>query len=64
MPADPQLTWEDFLRLAQQAGLDASSPHLAELFPYVQGVLASLEPLRSLDVSGEEPDMAFLPNPE
>ncbi len=64
MPADPQLTWEDFLRLVQQAGLDAASPHLAELFPYVQGVLASLEPLRSLDVAGEEPDMAFLPNPE
>ena len=67
MPGDQPLTpltYEAFLRLAEQAGLDTSSPHLAELFPYVQSVLASLEPLRSIDVAGEEPDMAFLPNPE
>ncbi len=64
MPSDHPLTWEDFLRMAQQAGLDAASTHLAELFPYVQGGLARLEPLYSLDVSAEEPDMAFLPNPE
>jgi hypothetical protein len=64
MPGDHPLTWEDFLRLAQHAGLDAASPHLAELFPYVQGVLASLEPLRSLDLAGAEPDLSFRPKPE
>jgi hypothetical protein len=67
LPSDQTLTYEAFLRLAEQAGLtglNTGSPHLAELFPYVQGVLASLEPLRSIDVAGEEPDLAFRPNPE
>jgi hypothetical protein len=62
VPGEQPLTYEAFLLLAEQAGLDTGSPHLAELFPYVQGVLASLEPLRGLELAGEEPDMAFLSN--
>jgi Asp-tRNA(Asn)/Glu-tRNA(Gln) amidotransferase C subunit len=64
MPLQQPLAYEDFLRIAQQSGLDTSAAHLAELFPYVQGVLSSLEPLQGLDVSQVEPDMAFLPDPE
>lgn len=64
MSTEVQLTWEGFLFLAKEAGLDPNSPHMEELFPYVQNVLAGMEPLRALDVSGAEPDMAFIPDPE
>jgi hypothetical protein len=37
---------------------------MEELFPYVQSVLLGMGPLHDLDVSGAEPDMAFVPNPE
>ena len=58
------LTWEGFLFLAQEAGLDPNSPHMEELYPYVQAVLADMGPLRAMDVLAAEPDMAFVPNPE
>ena len=52
---------DTFLRVAAAAGLDVSSPHIEELFPTVRSLLASLESLRQMDVSGAEPDMAFIP---
>ncbi len=55
---------EAFLRLAADAGLNADSPHMDELFPYVQAVLESLRTLHDLDVTGIEPDMAFEPHRE
>ena len=64
MSSEAQLTWEGFLFLAQEAGLDPNSPHMEELYPYVQSVLADMAPLRAMDVSDTEPDMAFVPNPE
>lgn len=50
-----------FLHLAQEAGLDAESPHMDELFSYVQVVLDSLKSLHDYGVAGFEPDMAFMP---
>ena len=55
---------EAFLRLAADAGLDADSAHMDELFPYVQAVLDSLRSLNDLDVTAIEPDMAFEPHRE
>ncbi len=55
---------EAFLRLAADAGLNADSPHLDELFSYVQAVLDGLRPLHDLDVTAIEPDMAFEPHRE
>ena len=52
---------DTFLRLAKAAGLDVASPHIEELYPNVLNLLASLESLRRMDVSGAEPDMAFIP---
>jgi len=47
--------------LAAAAGLDVASPHIEELYLNVRSLLASLESLRRMDVSGAEPDMAFIP---
>jgi len=55
------LSKEAFLYLAQQAGLDSADPHMEELYPYVVNVLASIESLAQIDVSGFEPEMAFAP---
>ncbi len=61
MEHEDALTREAFLHLAREAGLDAASPHMDELYPYVLSVLASLQSLKELDVSRAEPDMAFIP---
>jgi hypothetical protein len=64
MPGGTPLTKESFLYLAREAGLDAASPHMDELYEYVQNVLAGLQSLDRLDVDGIEPDMAFIPAQE
>ena len=64
MPAENPLTHEAFIYLASQAGLDITDPHMEELYPYVQSVLASVQSLNEIDVTGTEPDMAFVPLPE
>ena len=61
MTLEGPLSREAFLRLAEEVGLDAKSPHMDELFPFVQATLAGLQSLRNLDVAGVEPDMAFVP---
>ena len=61
MVTPAELSKETFLYLAQQAGLDPADPHMEELYPYVGNVLASIESLGLIDVSGFEPEMAFAP---
>ena len=65
MAADTTMTYEAFLSLAKDAGLDArqenGESHMQELYSYVTAVLASLRSLDGLDVSQAEPDMAFMP---
>ncbi len=61
MAAPRELSKEAFLYLAQQAGLDTADRHMEELYPYVVNVLASIESLALIDVSGFEPEMAFVP---
>ena len=47
--------------VAAAVGLDVTSPHIEELYPNVRNLLASMEAIRKMDVSGAEPDMAFIP---
>ena len=65
MATDTTMTYDAFLSLAKDVGLDTSpetgEPHMQELYSYVKAVLASLRSLDGLDVSHAEPDMAFLP---
>lgn len=61
MPGEVPLTREAFLYLASEAGLDVNSPHMDELYPYVQEVLAGLAPLRGLEIAESEPDLVFIP---
>ena len=65
MAPDSPMTYDTFLCLSQEAGLDTTSvtaeAHLEELYSYVNSVLASLRALDALDCSQAEPDMAFLP---
>ena len=61
MATESSLNRAAFLHLAREAGLDVQSPHMDELFSYVQVVLDSLQSLHDYSVDGFEPDMAFLP---
>ena len=61
MGKDFSLSREAFLHLAAEAGLDVHSPHMDDLYPYVENILAGLRALHNLDVGDAEPDMAFLP---
>jgi hypothetical protein len=61
MPGQTPLTKEGFLYLAEEAGLDTTSPHMEELYRYVQNALAGARSLNDLEVNGVEPDMAFIP---
>ena len=64
MASESPLNHQLFMRLAAEAGLDVDSSHMDELYPYVQVVLDGLRSLQDLNVTGTEPDMAFLPSPE
>ena len=61
MASDNPMTYDAFLSLANEAGLDTGDAHMEELYSYVTAVLASLRSLNELDVSQVEPDMAFMP---
>ena len=61
MTQENPLTWEAFIFLAGEAGLDPQDPHMEELFPYVQNVLGGWAGLHEIDTADFEPDMAFIP---
>ena len=64
MAAENPMTYDAFLSLARESGLDAGSgtgnAHMEELYSYVNAVLASLRSLNELDVSQVEPEIAFM----
>jgi hypothetical protein len=64
MTDDAPLTRDSFMSLAKEAGLDVDDPHMDELFLYTSEMLASLYPLRNVDVVGVEPDSVFHPSQE
>ena len=61
MAAAEPLSQEVFTSQAAAAGIDVSGAHGEELFAFVRNTLASLEPLKDIDVSDAEPNMAFMP---
>ena len=63
MASEKDLTKEDFLQMAKAAGLDTSSPHMEELYPFVRATLRSLASLDSLDLTDVEPEMVYSPEP-
>jgi Asp-tRNA(Asn)/Glu-tRNA(Gln) amidotransferase C subunit len=56
-----RVSQEAFLSQAAAAGIEVSGSHGEELIAFVRNILAGLESLKELDVSGIEPDMAFMP---
>ena len=64
MASETPFSHQLFLRMAAEAGLDVQSPHMDDLYAYMSGVLDGLRALQNLNVSGAEPDMAFIPSPE
>lgn len=61
MASDKQLTREDFDSMAKQLGVGGDPAYLDELYSQVRGVFIGAKTLREIDVSGIEPDMAFVP---
>lgn len=64
MASESPLSYETFLTLAKDAGLDtgpgADQAHLQELYSFLQPVMASLRTLDNIGVSQAEPDMSFV----
>ncbi|MEE8465578.1 MAG: hypothetical protein V3S68_03815 [Dehalococcoidia bacterium] len=61
MTSDKQLSREEFDCLAEQLGISGDPAYIDELYSQVRGVFIGVETIRNIDVSGVEPDMAFIP---
>ncbi len=61
MALDEQLSREEFDRLAEQLGISGDPAYIDELYSQVRGVFIGAKTVRDIDVSGVEPDMAFMP---
>ena len=61
MASDNQLTREEFNRMAEHLGVGGDAAYLDELYTQVRGVFIGAKTIREIDVSGAEPDMAFVP---
>lgn len=72
MASETPLSYETFLELARNAGIntgteagpeagpEADQEHLQQLYAFLQPVLDSLKSLEHIDVSQDEPDMSFI----
>jgi len=47
--------------MREKLGVDGEPAYLDELFTQVRGVFMMADSIRAIDVSGVEPDMAFIP---
>ena len=61
MATGEQLSRESFDRLAELHKITGNSSYLDELYSQTRGVYIMAETIRSIDVSGVEPEMAFIP---
>ncbi len=59
MPDDTPISRQAFDESAARLGITGTESHMEELFRQVQGVLAGTASLKTISVSGTEPDMAF-----
>ena len=58
---DGRLTREEFDRMADQLGVAGDPAYIDELYFQVRGVFIGAKTVREIDVSGAEPDMAYIP---
>lgn len=56
-----QLSREEFNRLAEMLGVSGEPDYMDELYNQVRGVFMMGESIMAIDVTGAEPDMAFIP---
>ena len=56
-----QLSHESFVLLSELHEITGNSSYLDELYSQTRGVYSMVEKIRDIDVSGVEPDMAFIP---
>jgi len=61
MASDKQLSREDFDRIAELQGITGEPAYLDELFGQARGVFTMAETIKGIDVTGVEPEMAFIP---
>ncbi len=61
MASDKELSREEFDCLAEQLGISGDPAYIDELYSQVRGVFIGAKTVRDIDVSGVEPDMAFVP---
>ncbi len=61
MASNKQLSREEFDCLAEQLGISGDPDYIDELYSQVREVFIGAKTIRDIDVSGVEPDMAFMP---
>ena len=61
MAAQEPLSRENFDLLSKLHGITGNPSHLDELYSQTRGVYIMAETIRHIDVSGVEPEMAFIP---
>ena len=61
MATEQILSREDFDRLAELHGIKGEPAYLDELYAQARGVFLMAQTIRGIDVSGVEPEMAFIP---
>lgn len=65
MAMNKELSKEDFLQMAQVAGLDTNdTAHMEELLPFVRAALRGMRSIDELDLSEVEPEPIYLPGRE
>ena len=62
MTDDAPISRQAFDETAARLGISGTADHMDDLYGQLRGVLAGAETLLKIDVSGAEPDMAFMPN--
>jgi|TARA_B100001971_G_scaffold83224_1_gene76662 Asp-tRNA(Asn)/Glu-tRNA(Gln) amidotransferase C subunit len=61
MASEQPLSREDFDHLAKLMGIDGELAYLDGLYSQARGVFISAKSISDIDVTGAEPDMAFIP---
>ena len=61
MASEKQFSRENFDRLSELHGINGNPSYLDELYSQTRGVYIMAETIRNIDVSGVEPEMAFIP---
>ena len=61
MTSQQQLSREEFNRRAELLGVSGEPDYMDELYNQVRGVFMMGESIMAIDVTGAEPEMAFIP---